>query len=145
MQVHSLVNSSALAKQAAMRFPAADLAENGQTSARPKAMRASGPRTTTGTFITPQSLMAFPFASGLVAGIWQATNALGLHDHNYIGFLISLFVGAVVYGITITDPRLKTHRKERIVGLGIGLINCFYLFMAALGLHQVSHFFPGRQ
>jgi len=88
--------------------------------------------------------MAFPFASGLVAGIWQATNALGLHDHNYIGFLISLFVGAVVYGITITDPRLKTPRKERIVGLGIGVINCFYLFMAALGLHRASHFFPGH-
>ncbi len=144
MQVHSLVNSSALAKQVAISFPAADLAENSQTSARSKAMRVSAPRTTTGTFITPQSLMAFPFASGLVAGIWQATNALGLHDHNYIGFLISLFVGAVVYGITITDPRLKTPRKERIVGLGIGVINCFYLFMAALGLHQASHFFPGH-
>src|SRR5260370_38110710 len=99
MQVHSLVNSSALAKQAAIRFPAADLAENGQTSARPKAMRASGPRTTTGTFITPQSLMAFPFASGLVSGIWQGTNALGLHDHNYTGFLVYLFLAARVYGL----------------------------------------------
>jgi len=83
--------------------------------------------------------MAFPFASGLVAGIWQAANALGLQDHNYIGFLISLFVGAVVYGITVSDPRLKTSREDRWVSLGIGLINCFYLFMAAMGLHQASH------
>src|SRR5260370_38353964 len=128
MQLHSLVNSSTLAKQVPIGFPAVNQTENYDPPARSKALRASIPRTTTGTFITPQSLMAFPFASGLVAGIWQATNALGLHDHNYTGFRISLFVGAVVYGITITDPRLKTHRKERIVGLGIGLINCFYLF-----------------
>lgn len=139
MQLHSLVNSSALAKQEPIRFPAVDQTENLDTLPRPKAMRPSSPRTTTGAFITPQSLMAFPFASGLVAGIWQATDVLGLSDHNYIGFLISLFVGAVVYGITISDPRLKSNRGERFVGLGIGLINCFYLFMAALGLHQVSH------
>ena len=142
MQVHSLVNSSALAKQVAISFPAADLAENSQPSARSKAMRVSAPRTTTGTFITPQSLMAFPFASGLVAGIWQATNALGLHDHNYIGFLISLFVGAVVYGITITDPRLKTPRKERIVALGIGVINCFYLIYGRFGPSPGFALFP---
>lgn len=138
MQLHSLVNSSASTKQAPLSFPATDQTENCEAPVRSKPMRAPTPRTTTGTFITPQSIMAFPFASSLVAGIWQAANALGLHDHNYIGFLISLLVGAVVYGITVSDPRLKLHRGERWVGLGIGLINCFYLFMAALALHQVT-------
>lgn len=141
MQLHSLVNYSASVKQVPIAFPGTDQIADGEPQTRPKAARPA-PRTTTATFITPQSLMAFPFASGLVAGIWQATNALGIHDHNYIGFLISLFVGSVVYGITISDPRLKTNRGERLVGVGIGLINCFYLFMAALGLHQVSHMFP---
>ncbi len=139
MQLHSLVNSSAVVKQVPIRFPEANQTENCDTHARSRTVRASSLRTTTGAFITPQSLMAFPFASGLVAGIWQAANALGLQDHNYIGFLISLFVGAVVYGITVSDPRLKTSREDRWVSLGIGLINCFYLFMAAMGLHQASH------
>ena len=134
MQLHNLINSSAVAKQVPISFPQS----TDQTTAS-KATRASGPRTTTATFITPQALVAFPFASSLVAGMWQAIRALGFHDHNYIGFLTSLFVGAVVYGITVSDRRLKLNREERLVGLGIGLINCFYLFMAALGLHQASH------
>lgn len=142
MQLHSLLNSSSSVKQMPITFPMADYTASGEPLPKPKPAKAPASRTTTGTFITPQSLMAFPFASGLVAGIWQATNALGIHDHNYIGFLISLFVGAVVYGITISDPRLKTTRSERLVGVGIGLINCFYLFMAALGLHQASHLYP---
>jgi len=137
MQVHSLVNSSVFAKQGPFKLPSLDRAEGPDVAvAQPKATRA--PRTTTATFITPQSLVAFPFAAGLVAGIWQATNALGFHDHNYIGFVISLFVGAVVYGISVSDRRLKLSRQERLVGIGIGLINCFYLFMAALGLHQIQ-------
>jgi uncharacterized membrane protein len=103
----------------------------------PRTARVSNPRTTTAAFITPQSLVAFPFASGLVAGIWQATNALGFRDHNYIGLIISFFVGVVVYGISVSDRRLKLTREERLVGFGIGIINCFYLFMAALGLHQI--------
>jgi hypothetical protein len=83
--------------------------------------------------------MAFPFASSIVAGIWQAITSLGLRDHNYIGFIISLFVGAVVYAITVSDPRLKMTRAERLAGLGIGLINCVYLFMAASAIHQIVH------
>lgn len=140
MQVHSLINSSSLAKQLPVRFPATDHTENCDVPVRSKPTRSPIPRTTTGTFITPQSIMAFPFASSLVAGIWQAINSLGLHDHNYIGFLlIALFVGAVVYAITISDPRLKMTRAERWAGLGIGLINCLYLFMAASAIHQLAH------
>ena len=138
MQVHSLINSSSLTKQLPARFPAADNAESCDVPTRSKPTRSSTPRTTTGTFITPQSIMAFPFASSLVAGIWQAINSLGLYDHNYIGFLIALFVGAVVYAITISDPRLKMTRAERWAGLGIGLINCLYLFMAASAIHQLA-------
>ena len=82
--------------------------------------------------------MAFPLASSLVAGICQAINSLGLYDNNYIGFLIALFVGAVVYAITISDPRLNMTRAERWAGLGIGLINCLYLFMAALAIHRLA-------
>jgi hypothetical protein len=140
VQVHSLINSSSLARpQLPTRFPAADQTESGEVAARPKPARASVPRTTTGTFITPQSIMAFPFASSIVAGIWQAITSLGLRDHNYIGFMISLFVGAVVYAITVSDPRLKMTRAERLAGLGIGLINCVYLFMAASAIHQIVH------
>jgi hypothetical protein len=138
MQLHSLVNSTALARQAPLNFPSADELENQASNSRPKAAKGNQARTTTATFITPQSLVAFPFASGLVAGMWQATQALGFKDHNYIGFIISLFVGAVVYGITVTDRRVKLNREDTLVGMGIGVINCFYLFMAALGLHQVG-------
>jgi hypothetical protein len=137
MQLHSLVNSTALARQAPLNFPTADELEN-QAASRSKATKGNQARTTTATFVTPQSLVAFPFASGLVAGMWQATQALGIKDHNYIGFIISLFVGAVVYGISVTDRRVKLAREESLVAMGIGLINCCYLFMAALGLHQVG-------
>jgi hypothetical protein len=143
MQVHSLVNSSSLAKQ--LPFPAANVPENCDIPVRSKPMRSSIPRTTTGTFITPQSIMAFPLASSLVAGIWQAIDSLGLRDHSYIGFLVSLFVGAVVYAITISDPRLKMARAERWAGLGIGLINCLYLFMAASAIHQFAHGVPNAR
>lgn len=139
MQVHSLINSSSQAKQPTVRYPGVDHTENCDVSIRSKPTRSSIPRTTTGTFITPQSIMAFPFASSLVAGIWQAINSLGLYDHNYVGFLIALFVGAVVYAITISDPRLKMTRAERWAGLGIGLINCLYLFMAASAIHHLAH------
>ncbi|HEY6945771.1 MAG TPA: hypothetical protein VI431_11580 [Candidatus Acidoferrum sp.] len=83
--------------------------------------------------------MAFPFASSLVAGIWQAIDSLGLRDHNFTGLIVALLVGAVVYAITISDPRLRMTRAERWVGLGIGLINCMYLYMAALAIHQYTH------
>jgi hypothetical protein len=143
MQVHSLINSSSLARpQLPMRFPAADQTENCDVAVRHKPARSSVPRTTTGTFITPQSIMAFPFASSIVAGIWQAIASLGLRDHNYIGFMISLFVGGVVYSITVSDPRLKMTGAERLAGLGIGLINCVYLFMAASAIHQIARVSP---
>lgn len=142
MQAHSLLNSSSLAKpQLPMRFPAPDQTESCDVPVRHK-QRSSVPRTTTGTFITPQSIMAFPFASSIVAGIWQAMTSLGLRDHNYIGFVISLFVGTVVYAITVSDPRLKMTRAERLAGVGIGLINCLYLFMAATAIHQIAHVTP---
>ena len=96
MQLHSLVNSTALARQAPLNFPTSDELENPAAS-RSKAPKGNQARATTAMFITPQSLVAFPFASGLVAGMWQATQALGIKDHNYIGFIISMFVGAVVY------------------------------------------------
>lgn len=139
MQVHNLINSSSLARQLPVRFPEAEPTEVSAPSIRPKPLRSYGTRTTTGTFITPQSIMAFPFASSLVAGIWQAIDSLGLHDHNYIGFIVALLVGAVVYAITISDPRLKMTRTERWAGLGIGLINCLYLYMAASAIHQFTH------
>jgi hypothetical protein len=139
MQVHSLINSSSFARQLPVRFPAAELPENNEAPVRPKPVRSHGSRATTGTFITPQSIMAFPFASSLVAGIWQAIDSLGLHDHNYTGFLVALLVGAVVYAITVSDPRLRMTRAERWAGLGIGLINCMYLYMAAFAIHQFTH------
>jgi hypothetical protein len=82
--------------------------------------------------------MAFPIASSLVATLWQATSSLGFQDQPYIGFAIALLVGAVVYAITISDPRLKMTRAERLVGLGIGLFNSVYLYMAAKGIHELS-------
>jgi len=139
MQIHSLVNSSAVvAGQFPPKISAADYAETALVQTKP---RSRGPRTTTGTFITPQSIMAFPFASSLVAGIWQAIDSLGFHDHNYTGFIVALLVGTVVYTITISDRRLKMTKTERWAGIGIGLINCFYLYMAASAIHQFTH--PG--
>lgn len=47
MQVHSIINSSSLAKQLPARFPTTDHTENCDVSVRSKPSRSSIPRTTT--------------------------------------------------------------------------------------------------
>jgi hypothetical protein len=103
-------------------------------------------RTTTATFITPQTLVAFPFASGLVAAMWRGSGMLvpRFASSPWTGLVIALFVGFVVYGVTVTDRRVKLDRGKKVVGIGIALINCFYLFLAAAGLDEVVPHALGR-
>jgi len=91
---------------------------------------------TTATFITPQSLVAFPFASTLVAGIWTASHSLlhKLGDSPWTGLTIAMLVGSIVYGLSVSDRRVKLSAREKLVGLGIAIVNCFYLYMAALAI-----------
>lgn len=156
MQIHNLFNYSILASHGttipdvfkrdgfAMPWPprasaadtsteTAELIDNTQAPPHPEA----NTRTTTAMFITPQSLVAFPFASGLVAAIWRATAMLlppAVASSPWTGLVIAIFIGAIVYGISVTDRRVQLSPGEKLIGLAIALINCLYLFMAAVGI-----------
>jgi hypothetical protein len=157
MQIHNLFNYSILANHGstipdvfrrdhpAMPWPPRVEAADGNVVAlaplaahgQPVANTEANTRTTTAMFITPQSLVAFPFASGLVAAIWRATAMLlppAVASSPWTGLVIAIFIGSIVYGISVTDRRVQLTKGEKLIGLAIALINCLYLFMAAVGI-----------
>jgi hypothetical protein len=96
-------------------------------------------RTTTATqstFITPQTLVAYPLASGLVATFWKGAERLfHLKDESlWVCFGISMFLAFFTYLISMNDPKLKTTRGEKWIGAGFAFINGFYLFTTAIGI-----------
>ena len=110
-------------------------------SARPAPQSGGQPQiTATSAFITPQSLVSFPLASGLVAGLWRAAQTLVPHygSSPWVALGLALTVGAVIYVVSTSDPALPgPDARGRVTSLCIGAINCLYLFMAALGIQAI--------
>jgi len=92
------------------------------------------------TFVTPQSLVSFPLAAGLVSGFWKAAQVLlpEIGKSPWVGLAISLLVGGLIYLISSQDPRVVKTTRDKWVQVGIGIINCIYLFLAALGIKVVT-------
>ncbi len=90
----------------------------------------------TGTFITPQALVSFPLAAGLVAGLWSGAQTLWAGaDANWVALVIASVIGAFIFLITVNDDRVNLGDRWQIaIALFIGLINTFYLYLAAVGI-----------
>lgn len=40
----------------------------------------------------------------------------------------------LIYGISVTDKRVPMTVGQKLVGLVLAVLNCFYLFVASLGI-----------
>jgi len=92
--------------------------------------------TASGTFITPQSLVAFPFAAGLVAACWKGLQTLfpTWGSSPWTALVIAFGIGFLVSLVSVSDDRLALSWRQKLIAFGIGFLNCFYLFMTALGI-----------
>lgn len=94
-------------------------------------------------FITPKSLMAFPTASSVVTMLaLLARRAFPTSvgsDSLIVGS--SLFVGAIIFVATISQPELKPRSLGQwFVAAGVAVVNSAYLSAAGLGiLGQIPH------
>ena len=134
MNLHSLFNFSVANSTTISGGPAGGLRPTGD---------AEPPATTTSTvtasaFINPQSLAAFPLASGLVAAFWKGAQLLGSWGKPYwVCFAIGMAIAMVNYAVSMTDPKLQATGREKTVGLLFALINGVYLFVTAVGIEVV--------
>jgi hypothetical protein len=86
-----------------------------------------------GVFITAQSLVTFPVASAVVSVVSQVFQAVVpiLKDSNLVPLIAAFVVGLLVYAISITKQMTS---REKLIGLVIAVINCFFLAASALGI-----------
>jgi hypothetical protein len=88
---------------------------------------------TVGAFITVQSLVSFSGATAVIGGIWAAIKSLvavPAGSSIYIGLVLSLIVGLVIYYINISDPASQHDRRDKIIGFIIAILNTVVLFNA---------------
>jgi hypothetical protein len=114
---------------------------------RPAGDEPSGPSGTASSFITPQSLIAFPLASGLVVAFWKGIQVLwpatiekppNNGASYWTCFSIALLIALVNYVVSITDPKLVATRREKMLGCLFAVINGMYLFVTAIGIKAVT-------
>src|SRR5215831_4432936 len=97
---------------------------------------AAAPEASTGVFITPQSLAAFPGASLAVTVIWLLAKRLvpSIGSSPWVPFIAS-FVGAVIFVFTVSDAKAAPEtRRQWVVAIAIAVFNSLYLAASALGL-----------
>lgn len=90
-------------------------------------------------FVTPQILAAYPFAAGLVAGFWQAAQALigPAAKAPWVCFIIALAIAFLNYWVSASDPKLSLSARDKKIGFAFAIVNAVYLLMAALGIKAV--------
>jgi hypothetical protein len=88
------------------------------------------------TFITPQSLAAYPLASGFTAAAWQAAQLLlgDMGKSFWTCFVIGMAIALVNFYVSITDPKLNVTDRDKRIGVIFALINGLYLFITAVGI-----------
>jgi ABC-type antimicrobial peptide transport system permease subunit len=90
-----------------------------------------------GVFISAQSIVTFPVASTVVTVVSQVLQAVfpALKGSNLVPLVLALVVGLLVYAISITKQMTT---REKLIGLAIAVINCFFLAAGALGISAVA-------
>jgi hypothetical protein len=89
------------------------------------------------TFLTPTSLITFSGASTAVIVVWRVlrkTITDAWEQEPLVPLLLPFAVGALIF--VASDDEGRTWR-ERVVRIGVGIINCFLLAAAALGIGTV--------
>ncbi len=90
-----------------------------------------------GVFIAPQSLTTFAGASAAVNVIWRVLGSTfpAWGGENATLLVIALLVGTLVYLIS-ENPGASG--QERLVGIGVAIVNSFLLAAAALGISAAA-------
>ena len=93
----------------------------------------------TGIFTATQSVVAFPVSVSIVATIARASHTIGrtAFDSIAVPLVASLVVGALLVGVTMSDPRARP-RDARGWGITVvvAIVNSLVLFAAALGIEK---------
>jgi hypothetical protein len=93
-----------------------------------------------GTFITPASLVTFAgatFAIKILLAVITLVFRIKDNDQSLvpIAFGVSIFIGVVIFLLTITTDGAKPNTTNQWLGAGaVALINTLYLFLAAIGI-----------
>jgi hypothetical protein len=129
---------------ASLATPAEDLASQlsaGSAAAAP--VLSPGPSgalpspSAVGAFITPQSFVAFPVASGLVALASGLAKVLlpAWGASNWVPAVIAFVVGGTIFLITVSQPEAAPRsRPSWAVALVVAFFNSLLLLAAALGM-----------
>jgi hypothetical protein len=99
--------------------------------------RTDTPAGSTGIFLTPQSLVAFPVASAVVTVVWKVLSGVfpAWGPSRITLLVVAGLVGALIY--TISETARHTP-KDRIISVAIAVLNSFFLAASALGIDVVT-------
>ena len=91
-------------------------------------------------FITQQSLVTFPVATGVVKLLWLVAGQVskGAEKEKWVGLVIALAVGLLIYLISNSDPTNALTPRQKQIGIAIALINAIVLFAAAAGIDALT-------
>jgi len=86
-----------------------------------------------GVFISAQSLITFPGATAAVTTIWKVLGKLDgrLEKSVYVPVIAAIVIGLLIYLLSVSKG---TSWRQKIVDLGIALINSATVAAAALGI-----------
>ena len=106
-------------------------------NARAAGEATQSPLQPTGVFVTPQSLVTFPVASGAVTIIWkvlgQVNTAIGTSA--IAALVISFVIGLFIFFAGLTQQGTT---QDKVVQFGIAVLNSFWLAASALGISEVA-------
>lgn len=89
-----------------------------------------------GAFITPQSFVTFPVASGLVTLAWALMRQLFTWGSStMVPAVTALLIGAAIFLVSVSDPDARPKAPAGwLVAVLVGLANTMMLLAAALGI-----------
>jgi hypothetical protein len=117
------------------RMVSVDIAEKSSNSVSPGVTSIS---TTVkkGVFVTKESILTFPIASGVVILIWNVINWLdsNIAQLKIVPVIISFVVGMFIYYISMD---VNMDRKDKVAAFGIAVVNSFMLLASAIGIDVI--------
>lgn len=92
--------------------------------------------TSTGVFITPQSLTSFPVATGVVTAVWALVQRLtSWGNSSWVPLILSLVVGTVIFLINTSEPSAAPQsRRGWVIAVSVAVLNSLFLCAASLGI-----------
>jgi hypothetical protein len=92
-----------------------------------------------GVFTSPQSLVAFPLATCIVATLARAGRTIGHAEFDSIAMPLvgACAVGGAMFVLTVADPRSRPGSATQWLAAALtAAVNCLLLFSAALGIEK---------